>query len=169
MPVIRHRLNKRIKPTDKKWSDLMMACVSKKLWYAFVAMIACYLFAVPCSYCSEVDQDRVSELRKQADKMKTEGYYSKAAALIEEVVAFKKQQSGTSSAELAEILDHLGELYCLAGKYAEAEPLLKESFSIRKEIFGQDHVETAKSYEHLSVMFNILGKYDQAENNLNKA
>ena len=102
----------------------MMACASKKLWYAFVALTACYLFAVPCSYCSEVDQGRVSELLKQADKMKTEGYYSQAAALMEEVLAFKKQETDIgSTAELTTPLDNTSDR--IEGKIDIENPLLR--------------------------------------------
>jgi hypothetical protein len=44
--------------------------------------------------------------------MKTEGYYSKEVALMEEVLAFKKQETGTSSAELEAIAEIMGRNRC---------------------------------------------------------
>jgi len=87
--------------------------------------------------------------------LQSEGYYSQAADVVEYILSLNQETSGKTSADIAESLDHLGELYYLAGKYKESEPLLQQALSIKKETYGTDHLNTAKTYGHLGILYNL--------------
>ncbi len=127
------------------------------------------LFMVPCSYGQAKDPEKPSELLKKADMLHSEGYYSQAAGVAEDILSFNQETLGRTSADIAESLDHLGELYYLAGKYKESEPLLQQALSVKKEIYGTDHLNAAKTHGHLGILYNFTGEHEQAQSHLDKA
>jgi tetratricopeptide (TPR) repeat protein len=101
----------------------------RKLRNVLGLVIIFSLFMVPCSYGQEKDPEKLSELLKKADMLHSEGYYSQAAVVVENILSLNQETSGKTSADIAESLDHLGELYYLAGKYKESEPFLQTVYT----------------------------------------
>ena len=140
----------------------------RKAWLFTILLVSLQLISFQLTHTAEADIDDTSELWQQAEDLKKAGYYSKAIPFVEKILADQRAADGVNQANLAKILDYLGELNYLAGRYAPAEPLLTESLSIRKELYGPDNVETVESYYHLGTLLTLERKYWQAEEYFNK-
>ena len=141
----------------------------RKSGFILILLAAFHFSVIQTSHSSEKYLGDVAGLQKKAGELQVKGYYDKAILIMKEVLALWRATPGGNKAEVAQILDHLGELYYLAGKYPEAEPFLKESLSIRMELFGPNHTDTAKSFEHLGTLYALLAEDAKAVNYLNDA
>ena len=77
--------------------------------------------------------------------------------------------SGSSSLNLAGVLDNVGTMHSARGKYGEAKEAFRRSYLIRLDAFGKQHPAVASSAANLASTLNALGEYKEAEDLLNGA
>jgi tetratricopeptide (TPR) repeat protein len=119
-----------------------------------------YCLSAQITFSSENNAQDLTEMLKAADSLQKQGYYDRAIPILQKVLVDQKAVLGNEHAEVARLLDRLGELHYLAGKYRDAETLLKEAVSLREKLFGPEHEETAESYDHFGHCYDFLAEYD---------
>lgn len=133
------------------------------------SLIYLFLILTPCYSKNDPVEPVSISISKEADALKAAGHYRDAILIIKWMLADQRAKADGNKADLARVIEYLGELEYLAGQYADAKVLLTESFSIKKELYEPDDVEMADAYKHLGVLFTLIGEYGQAEDFLKKA
>ncbi len=99
----------------------------------------------------------------QANALEAKGDYGKAAALWEQVLAWREQAQGPDHPDTATSLNNLGMLYIQESVFTKAEPLLVRALAIRNRILGTDHPFTALSIHNLAWLYYKQNNNAKAE------
>ncbi|HET7202674.1 MAG TPA: toll/interleukin-1 receptor domain-containing protein [Steroidobacteraceae bacterium] len=91
------------------------------------------------------------------------GLYDSAASLVRKAYERRLRLWGTEHAEVANSLNHLGEVLMYKAEFAEAEKRLREALVVRKQLFGRKSLEVAETLSKLTQLLWETGKYDDAE------
>jgi len=91
------------------------------------------------------------------------GDFARAASLLEEAVALRRQEQGGRHLALSALLAELGDTYRMQERYAEAERMLKEALGIERALLGRDHPRIARHLNDLALVLRDAGDYAAAE------
>jgi len=92
------------------------------------------------------------------------GNYTKAAAILDEVVKLKVATSGMLNASVADTLLRLGIAQQSSGDLESALKSLKKAFSIYTSVRGEDSEEATTSLQNLARLYMEFGDYQKATN-----
>jgi tetratricopeptide (TPR) repeat protein len=87
------------------------------------------------------------------------GNYTKAAAILDEVVKLKVATSGMLNASVADTLLRLGIAQQSSGDLESALKSLKKAFSIYTSVRGEDSEEATTSLQNLARLYMEFGDY----------
>ncbi len=91
------------------------------------------------------------------------GLYDRALPLAQEALQLRRRILPTGSADVAESMDQLGELFRLEADFARAEPLLRDALAARRASLGSDDPAVIQSLGHLGRLLGDEGKFARAE------
>jgi serine/threonine-protein kinase len=89
------------------------------------------------------------------------GDYAEAERIVRELLA--RARGGGEDDELADHLEHLGQIRQARGDFVEAEALLGEALALRRRLFGDDHRDVARSLHALGALALERGDVAAAE------
>ena len=91
------------------------------------------------------------------------GLYDQAIPLIRGALDKRSSALGQENDEVAQSLNHLGEVLALDADYGEAEKKLREALEIRRKAKGPKSAEVATTLTALADVLSRKGEYDAAE------
>jgi tetratricopeptide (TPR) repeat protein len=91
------------------------------------------------------------------------GLYESATSLVRKGYERRLKLWGTEHAEVANSLNHLGEVLMYKAEFGEAETRLREALEVRRQLFGPRSLEVAETLSKLAQLLWETGKYDEAE------
>jgi serine/threonine-protein kinase len=91
------------------------------------------------------------------------GLYDRALPLAAEALRLRRETLPAGSAEAAESMDQLGEIYRLKADEARAEPLLRAALAARRAGLAADDPAVIESLGHLGRLLEDLGRFAAAE------
>ncbi|MEM7587663.1 MAG: serine/threonine-protein kinase [Acidobacteriota bacterium] len=91
------------------------------------------------------------------------GLFDRAAPLLEQSLATRRDLLGVDHVETAESQAHLAYLFWQQGKFEQAVPLYEQSIATRERLLGPTHAALADSLNGLGIALWNLGKYAAAE------
>lgn len=91
------------------------------------------------------------------------GSVDRATPLLRNAVATRRLLRGNEHPEVAQSLNHLGQVLKLKAEYVEAEATFREALAIRRKILGNMHPSVAQSINDLADALTRNGDYQSAE------
>ncbi len=91
------------------------------------------------------------------------GLYERALPLAREELQLRRQTFPARSAEVADSMDQLGELFRLEADFAGADPLLRGALAARRASLDPDDPAVIQSLGHLGRLFEDEGEFARAE------
>ena len=96
------------------------------------------------------------------------GDQDRGIELLSQALRLRELHAGSASAETADSLNRLGNIYRRFGRLVEAEPMLVRALQWRQANGPVDH-DLADSYNNVGLLQNDLGHYVQAEETLRRS
>lgn len=162
-------------PEDARRSSLGQAlCLVNQAFPALFEHVECW------SWCENVvphalavlqhcEQENLSSAYRSELLSKTAAYltlrarYGEAERLYQHLLAFQHQTLGSSHADVADTLNHLGKLAYRQSRYREAETYFRQSLLIREKVLGERHPDVAACLNNLGDLSLKQGRYVEAE------
>lgn len=94
---------------------------------------------------------------------KSLGLYEPAVSLVGQALERRAALYGSEHLEVAQSMNHLGEVQTLQADYEKAEQNLRDALSVRRNLHGDSHAEVADTLENLAYVITLQGEYDAAE------
>ena len=94
---------------------------------------------------------------------KSLGLYGPAASLVGQALEKRTALFGAEHVEVAQSLNHLGEVQTLQADYEDAERNLIDALAARRRLHGNSHVEVADTLSDLAYVLTLKGEYNDAE------
>jgi tetratricopeptide (TPR) repeat protein len=94
---------------------------------------------------------------------KSLGLYDPAASLIGLALEKRSALFGAEHVEVAQSLNHLGEVQTIQADYEDAERNLFDALAVRRRLHGDSHAEVADTLSDLAYVLTLKGEYDDAE------
>ncbi len=91
------------------------------------------------------------------------GLYEQSEPMLEGALEIRRQLHGERHLEVADSLQHLGELLHEEGDYQAAEPLFRQALALRRELLGDDHLDVAETLDSLSTVMRWSAQLEGAE------
>ena len=96
------------------------------------------------------------------------GEQDRGIELLTQALRLRERHAGPASAETADSLNRLGNIYRRFGRLVDAEPMLVRALQWRQSNGPVDH-DLADSYNNVGLLQNDLGRYVQAEQTLRRS
>jgi len=93
----------------------------------------------------------------------------RAEAVLTRALSISGKVLGLEHAEVARVIDQLGNAYAIQNKFAEAEPLLTRALEMRRKLLGDNHPEVAETLLSLGTLYTRQKNFGQAEQYLRDA
>jgi tetratricopeptide (TPR) repeat protein len=94
---------------------------------------------------------------------KSLGLYDPAASLVSQALEKRSTLFGAEHVEVAQSLNHLGEVQTLQADYEDAERNLLAALAVRRKLRGNSHAEVADTLSDLAYAKTLKGEYNDAE------
>ena len=91
------------------------------------------------------------------------GSVDRATPLLRRAVEQRRAIRGETHEEVAESLNHLGQVLKLKAEFEEAEAVLRNALAVRRELYGDSHPDVAQSINELADILSRNGDYASAE------
>ena len=93
--------------------------------------------------------------------LERQGRYDEAATQYERARATFERAG--QEADLAKVLNNLGNLYRAQRQGARAEPIFRRALELKEKIAGPDSLDVAITAQNLAVVYDELGRFGEAE------
>ena len=133
---------------------------SHRLWFWIVA--CCGTWLMPTLVAADEVKELI-ELHNQVLKLGSEGKYSEAIPLAQELVQRGEKVFADKPQSLAIGLTDLASLYDKQTRYTEAEPLYQRALKLRENALGPDHLHVAVTLQALALLYDNQARYAEAE------
>ena len=91
------------------------------------------------------------------------GLYDAAVPLVKNALSKRRALLGNEHLEVAQSLNHLGEVQMLKADYAEATAHLRDALAVRRELLGSSTPEVAETLADLADVLTRQGEFAEAE------
>lgn len=103
------------------------------------------------------------QLNVETRKLRNDGKYDEALAKAEKALAILTKIYDAESAENADIIDEIGEIYDSKGEYPKAEEYYLRALKMYEKKFGAEHFFVASVLNNLGAVYRAMSLYDKAE------
>ncbi len=94
-----------------------------------------------------------------ASLLESHGDYSRAVALLEQVLPIEENHLGPEAPKLAILLNNLAVLYQATHRPTDAEPLFKRALSIDEKSYGPDHPDLLGDLASLASLYRNMNRF----------
>ncbi len=168
--VLRDRLDER---EQRQWAEHVVALISRALpdtweqpaWPIYQRYLPqVEVCAAWIKHWQMTSRDAARLLDFTGAYLKERWQFAQAEDFMTQALAIYRRALGEGEAEVAKVLQRLGELYFLKGDYARARPLNQEALAIYKQReVAAERFDIAISLNNQGMILHALGNYTQAE------